>query len=67
MFHFRSYVAVSVREFSSEIPASHTGYGLNGLCFKTASKEFRKIIIIQRHLYIYRLRHELKIEITSAA
>jgi hypothetical protein len=33
---------VSVREFSSEIPASNTGHGLSGLCFKAASKEFKK-------------------------
>lgn len=42
MCQFCSHVAVSVREFSSEIPASHTGHGLNGLCFKATSKEFRK-------------------------
>jgi len=33
---------MSDREFSLEIPASHTGHGLNGLCFRAASKEFKK-------------------------
>ena len=42
MFQFCSHVPVSVREFSSEIPASNTGQGLNGLCFKATSKEFKK-------------------------
>jgi hypothetical protein len=42
MCQFCSHVAVSVRELSSEIPASHTGQGLNALCFKATRKEFRK-------------------------
>jgi hypothetical protein len=33
---------VPVREFYSEIPASNKGHGLSGLCFKAASKEFKK-------------------------
>ena len=42
MCQFCSHLAVSVREFSLKIPASRTGHGLNGLCFKAASKEFKK-------------------------